>query len=570
MIALLGRHGPEDLVAVGARGPRSARDLLADAGTLAATLPPLPDRRAGHVDAHALLVFEHDRYAFAAALLAAWSVGYAVALPPDHRVQTLTSMMQQPEIACVLHDTNSGREIQVHQRLAGPAASALAGTTAPAGIAATVFSSGTTGNPLAWRKTAAQLLGEVEVLVRTFAVTPGTRTVATVPPYHVYGLLFGVLLPLASGGAFGRETPMLPEEIAARVEAERADILVTVPFHLRRAKTLTSGRLATLHRVFSSTAALDDDTARSFARVHDRCITEVLGSSETGGIAWREADEPWHPLDGVTATINSDGRLQVDAPWLALDAERPWITGDLAMPSPQGSFVLGGRADRVAEVDGLAVSLPQLQQWLLAAPGVEDAEVISVPAPGGGVRILAVAVAPSRDEPSLRAAMLEAFAPPAVPRRLLLVDELPRDPLGRLPAAAVMPLFGLRADGSTPSTMLAIDEPHRRHEGDVEIAEITVGVPHDYLYFEGHFEGYPVMAAVVQLHELVLPLVERLWPGLGQPRELLRLKFLGRIAPGDALRVTLRFGLDANTCDFEIANDRERCSAGRLRFGPAS
>lgn len=564
MIALLGRHGPDDLVAMGEGGPRTARALLADAGTLAAALPPAA------AGAHALLVFEHDRYAFAAALLAAWSAGYAVALPSNHRVQTLTSLMQHPEVACVLHDTDSGRALQVPERLAGAAGPPLAAPTTPAGLAATVFTSGTTGDSEAWRKTAAQLLDEVEVLARTFAIQAGSRVAVTVPPHHLYGLLFGVLLPLCTGGAFLRETPLLPEAVASRVEAERADVLVSVPVHLRAAQTVAGGRLASLRRVFSSTAPLDESTAAAFARVHARPITEIFGSTETGGIAWREREhgEAWHALDGVTVDVGDDGHLRVDAPWLPAGSERPWVTADLATPDAHGSFVLRGRADGVVKVGGLRVSLPGMQQWLLAQPGVEDAAVVSVPAPGRGLRILAAVVAPSRDEPSLRAALLERFTPATVPRRLLLVESLPREPTGKLPRHALMALFGLRPDGSIPAAALVLEEPRRRHEAEVEVVEARVQVPRDYIYFEGHFDGYPVMAAVVQLHELLLPLVEQVRPGLGQPRELLRLKFLGRISPGDALRVTLRFAGERD-CDFEIANDRERCSAGRLRFGAA-
>lgn len=572
MSPLLGRHLPDDLVALGERGPRTARELLADAGTLAAALPPAAP------GAHALLVFERDRYAFAAALLAAWARGYAVALPPNHRVQTLTALMQRAEVAKVLHDTDAGGDLQVHRRLAGPAAAPLLEPTVPAGLAATVFTSGTTGSSEAWTKTGAQLLDEVEVLVRTFAIARGSRAAVTVPPHHLYGLLFGVLMPLCAGAAFVRETPLLPEAVASQVEAVAADVLVSVPVHLRAVQAVASGRLASLRRVFSSTAPLDEDTARAFARAHARPITEIFGSTETGGIAWRERDrdEAWQPLLGVTVSIDDEGYLRVDSPWLPSDCERPWVTADLADRGPSGSFVLRGRADGVVKVGGLRVSLPQLQQWLLAQPGVEDAEVISVPAPGRGLRILAAVVAKSRDEASLRAAMLESFAPAAVPRRLLLVDGLPREPTGKLPRHALLSLFGLRADGSPPSTALELDAPHPEPDEGAAAFTAHVRVPADYVHFEGHFEGYPVMAAVVQLHELLLPLVEQARPGLGPLQELLRLKFLGQIVPGDELRVTLRFPLDAHAearaaidCDFEISNRRGRCSAGRLRFGAA-
>ncbi len=342
-----------------------------------------------------------------------------------------------------------------------------------------------------------------------------------------------------------------------------------MPVHLRTAQTIASESLATLRRVFCSTAPLDEGTARTFATTHGRPITEIFGSTETGGIAWRQREQgdAWTPLSGVTITIGEQGQLEVDSPFLPPDAERPWITSDLAEPGPEGSFVHRGRADGVVKVGGRRVSLPHMQRWLLSQPGVIDAVVTSVPAPGRGVRLLAAVVAPERDEASLREAMLQSFTPSTVPRRLSMVDRLPREPSGKLPRRPLMALFGLRPDGSPPSTSLTIGEPVADAE-DPRVFRATVGVPTDYVHFEGHFDGYPILAGVVQLHELLLPLVERVRPDLGPLQQLQRIKFLGRILPGDELTVTLRFVEDRPDCDFELSKGDARCSAGRLCFAP--
>src|SRR5690606_37453192 len=100
--AVLTRHRPEDPVAFGEGGPRTAHDLLVDASKFAAALPVARER------SHVMLVFESDRYAFAAALLGAWSRGHAVALPPNSRGQTVHDLLARPEICCVVHDTRAG------------------------------------------------------------------------------------------------------------------------------------------------------------------------------------------------------------------------------------------------------------------------------------------------------------------------------------------------------------------------------------------------------------------------------------------------------------------------------
>ncbi|MFY0542161.1 AMP-binding protein [Nannocystis pusilla] len=64
---------------------------------------------------------------------------------------------------------------------------------------AVVYTSGSTGDHQPCAKTAAQLLGEAQALAATFALRAGEVALATVPPYHLYGLLFGILAPLAAG-----------------------------------------------------------------------------------------------------------------------------------------------------------------------------------------------------------------------------------------------------------------------------------------------------------------------------------------------------------------------------------
>ena len=64
-----------------------------------------------------------------------------------------------------------------------------------------IYTGGSTGAPQLWVKTARNMFGEGFALARHFAVTPNDCLVATVPPYHIYGLLFSVILPLVAGAA---------------------------------------------------------------------------------------------------------------------------------------------------------------------------------------------------------------------------------------------------------------------------------------------------------------------------------------------------------------------------------
>ena len=595
---LLGEHDPDTIVAFGGAGTKTAADLLADAARISRALP------SAFEGSHVLLVFEEDRYAMAAGLLGALDRGHAVALPPNARRDSILAVHGRPETAIVLHDTDAGFPLCVTDLLGDPSPKrsneadttplepSLPSPVVPRdGIIATVFTSGTTGPMTAWRKTSAELLGEAASLGRAFEVAPGDRIVGAVAPGHIYGLLFTILLPLMRGAAFSRETPHHASAVAHCVEEYRATILVTVPVQLRAFGALEVGSLSRLRRVFSSTGPLPDSVARAFHERHGLAVTEILGSTETGGIASRTrvgADsEAWQPFAEVKVSASESGRLRVDSPFLHADLPRPFETGDLALLDSDGGFVHLGRADGIVKIGGRRVAIQEVEDCIRKQPGVEDAVVVAVPATGGrGHQLLAVVVpvsgapaapmAPAesgKGEPEsvlksdVKTALLERFDPTCLPRRIVCVDALPKEANGKVPRGPLLRLFGLRADGRPLNWKLSWGEDVRNSGADgtnKESLECSVGVPTDYAWFEGHFDGYPVLAGAVQLKELILPMLARAFPELGRVERMSRIKFTGRIVPGDTLTIRVERGARRTRVAFEIRKTEEVCSRGVL------
>lgn len=95
----------------------------------------------------------------------------------------------------------------------------------------------------------------------------------------------------------------------------------------------------------------------------------------------------------------------------------------------------------------------------------------------------------------------------------------------------------------------------------------AVTVPPGCVYFEGHFPGAPILPAIAQLVALVQDRVHALWPELGQPRRVARLKFARAIAPGDEVEVQLvRADTDVR---FTLVCRGDTCTRGVLGFAPA-
>jgi 3-hydroxymyristoyl/3-hydroxydecanoyl-(acyl carrier protein) dehydratase len=94
---------------------------------------------------------------------------------------------------------------------------------------------------------------------------------------------------------------------------------------------------------------------------------------------------------------------------------------------------------------------------------------------------------------------------------------------------------------------------------------VHVTVPASFLYFGGHFDGMPMLPGVVQLTELVLPLVRERFPRSGALVSMRRLRFRRPILPGET--VTVEIAGDApDDVRFELTVGAARVASGALTF----
>lgn len=314
-------------------------------------------------------------------------------------------------------------------------------------ILISLYTGGSTGAPQIWPKTVQNLFGEAFLLARLLAVSSRDRIVATIVPYHIYGLLFAVCLPLLAGASVIRETPSFPEEIIQVATGHQATMLVSVPAHYKalhsKAPLGDYLRLAV-----SSAGMLDPEDNSTFCRANTAGIVEVYGSTETGGIALRnrsrgeEAMTPYPVLDWLVR----DGRLLVRSPFLspgvALDQEGYFLAGDRITACGTSQILLQGRVDAIVKVGGKRVDLDEIRRLITGMPGVSDCLVLALADTGNREhRVVALVETGSMTAESIRALLLSRLEPYAVPRAIKMVEQLPLKANGKHDREAVLRLL---------------------------------------------------------------------------------------------------------------------------------
>jgi acyl-coenzyme A synthetase/AMP-(fatty) acid ligase len=406
--------------------------FLADVHALAARLP------AGQ----AAVNLCEDRYAFLVAFAALLVRGQTNLLPPSRAAHAIDTVLAAHPGSYALGDVALDPAPPQYLHFTPDAAASprespmLIAGKAPAAIG---YTSGSTGvpraNPKFWDKLAISS-GHNDALLRALA-GGDYHVAATVPPQHMYGLEFSVLLPLFGHAAIHAGRPFFAADIATALgELPEPRILVTTPVHLR-ALLDSNHPLPAFSGIVSATAPLLPALAREAEARFGAPVQEVFGSTETCVIAHRRTarGDAWMPYRGVTLHPQPDG-TRVEAPQLL----QPTVLADIVELDGDGCFRLRGRNTDLLEIAGKRASLGDLTRKLQAVPGVQDGVVFQMDDTDamGVRRIAALAVAPGLDACAILAAVRCEIDPVFLPRPLKLVDALPRSETGKLPRAELL------------------------------------------------------------------------------------------------------------------------------------
>lgn len=499
-----------------------------------------------------------DAADLAIALFGAWRAGVSVLLPADLQPQTRQRWNTQVDLWL----TNN---LELEALYATPLAAAELDLDR---CQLSLCTSGSSGEPKRIDKSLRQMANEVEALEQLWGSGLGDAClIASVAAQHIYGLLFRVLWPLCAGRCFIRQQLAFPEDMQRASRQHASFAWVASPALLKRmTDNLDWPALSPVRRVFSSGGALPADAAQALHQRLGQWPTEILGSSETGGIAWRQGPNLWQPFSDVQLSQSEDGALRIASAYLP--AGHVEQTADAARIEADGRFELLGRLDRIVKLEEKRISLPMLElallkhDWVLEARlGVVNEQRASL----GALLVLSDSGLFALREHGRRALtqhlrqhLSQHCEALALPRRWRLLRQLPLNSQGKLPQAQV--------DALLLAPRPKLPEVLSQTEVDGQWI-LTLGIPPDLAFFSGHFPKTPVLPGVVQV-DWALNLGQQLLALPPRFAGMEVLKFQQLVRPGDQLELTLRFDPERSKLHFAYRNANAACSSGRIVLEP--
>lgn len=331
-------------------------------------------------------------------------------------------------------------------------------------VTAILYTSGTTGKPKGAMLTNANLVSNGEVLVDFWRFTPEDRLIHALPIFHVHGLFVAMHCALFSGATV-IFLAKFDSEVVIRHMAS-ATVMMGVPtFYTRLLGDPAFMRQAAagMRLFISGSAPLSADIHRAFEERSGHRVLERYGMTETGMLTSnpyageRRAGYVGQPLPGVDLRIadfetgkvlpqGEVGIVEVRGPnvfkgyWrnpekTAADFRRDgyFITGDMGVIDADGSIQLVGREKDLIISGGLNVYPAEVEALLDDRADVAEAAVIGVPHPDFGEAVVAVVQAVGAfDKDAVRAAMRNDLAAFKVPKAIIVLDELPRNTMGKI------------------------------------------------------------------------------------------------------------------------------------------
>lgn len=392
---------------------------------------------------------QKDRYLFSLGIVAALLNNQTTVLPPSEAPESIVASMSGATDPVIFGGDPDNVSIARRVTFEGAETTSTNHQFFPSLLETTraeirVFTSGTTKKPECNVKTWKMLRGGAAItdqILRELDVDPSSLAlIGSTPHRHMFGLEATIFATLGFGHCTFQDTVFFPADLEAAVAASRelgfsSLVLVTSPAHLR---FLEPAILATpeICCVLSATAHLPRALAKRLEDRGDIKVMEIYGSTETGSLAFRRTahDDIWTPAAGFSLTPDGASDCLAVAPHLP----EPVPLSDEVDIRPDGRFNLLGRTGDMVSIHGKRNRVSALNSILVEAPGISDG--IFLHSKREDSDLLAIAAVPEPDctlssneiKAAIRKHLLRYVEPAFVPKKILILEAIPRTPTGKV------------------------------------------------------------------------------------------------------------------------------------------
>jgi len=483
------RHGGRTAV-VDTQGTFSYRDLLDASSRVATAL--LSGREDLHQARVAFLVT--PGFQWVAVQWGIWRAGgVAVPLPLDSKKPELEYLIDDSATSTLLFDASAAALLEPVAAARGiralPCEHLFAFQTArlrevtSERRAMILYTSGTTNRPKGVVTTHANITAQIMSLVQAWEWSADDAILLCLPLHHVHGIINVVSCALWSGATCHMLPRFDANTVWDQIASGRITLFMAVPTIY--AKLIAAWESASpehradlteacarLRLMVSGSAALPVSILERWKEISGHTLLERYGMTEIGMAlsnplrGERVPGSVGTPLPGVEVQLVGDdgnpvppgapGEIEVRGPnvfaeyWGQPDATQDafrdgWFrTGDSAMVEGGVYRILGRTSVDILKTGGHKVSALEIEEALRAHPAVAECAVVGVPDAEWGERVAAAVVLPdgaALDLSSLRAWAKESLAPHKLPSRLLVLDALPRNAMGKVMKPALVAMF---------------------------------------------------------------------------------------------------------------------------------
>ncbi|WP_132994045.1 class I adenylate-forming enzyme family protein [Gordonia zhaorongruii] len=425
---------------------------------------------------------------FVIALFAAWRLG-ATATPvnPSLEPKEIAYQLADCKQSAVVTSDDLKAKLADDVTVVTDLSSAKTGTrettqTDEHDLALLIYTSGTTGRPKGVMLDHANLTAMVEMAIEEFSLDSSTHSLLILPLFHVNGIVVGALSSLVAGGSVTVAGRFDPRTFFDRVEAARPTYFSGVPTIFAMLANLpeelqpdtSSLQFAVCGAAPASAELLDKFESRfSVPVIEGYGLSEATCASTVNPIhGKRKPGTVGLPLPreqvriagpgGEEITDGSAGEVQIKGPnvmrgYLNLPEETEkafidgWLrTGDIGRFDEDGYLTLVDRAKDMIIRGGENIYPKEIENVVYEVPGVLEAAVVGRPHPMRGEEpVLFVSVSdPSTTEDVIQKHIDESLSKYKRPVAVWIVDDVPKNPVGKLDKPAMRKRLSDQADES--------------------------------------------------------------------------------------------------------------------------